>query len=125
MTCGPYRPITLTTYDLRIQTMIALGDTADNLSLKVKLSFDGYISPGRRYAMTVTMKDKDERVVRRERNTIQDLATLNILWPDLGSRGAELWWPVGYGAQNLYTVEAEITLEACDHFFFFSLCVQS
>ncbi|KAF5314882.1 hypothetical protein D9619_007494 [Psilocybe cf. subviscida] len=93
MTCGPYRPITLTTYDLRIQTMIALGDTADNLSLKVKLSFDGHISPGRRYAMTVTMKDKEERVVRREHNTIQDLATLNILWPDLGSRGAELWWP--------------------------------
>jgi len=111
MTCGPYRPITLTTYNLRIQSMIALGSTSNNLSLKVKFDFDGHIAQGERYHIIVTMKDNGERIMHRERNTIQEIASLNILWSDLAFRGAELWWPVGYGTQNLYTVEAEITSE--------------
>lgn len=111
MTCGPYRPITLTTYDLRIRNMIALGSTTESISLNVKLCFDGCISQGSRCDVILTLKDAVGRVMHLERNAIQEVATLDISWHDLASRGAKLWWPVGYGTQNLYTVEAEITLE--------------
>jgi hypothetical protein len=83
----------------------------------VKLLFDGCISQGSRYDIIVTMKDITGRVMHRERNAIQEIATLDLSWNDLASRGAELWWPVGYGDQNLYTIEAEITLEVRSQIF--------
>ena len=107
MTCGPYRPISLITYTARIESANtrASVSVAPALSpaLKVDLAITGDLASVRK--AEVTLKDWRGNLVRAEEVQLAGAADLKdiINW-DLADK-VQLWWPVGYGRQRLYTVD--------------------
>jgi beta-mannosidase len=101
MTCGPWRPINLEIYESRIANLyftstvdeslksaelVARADT-DGTATRVKFS----ISLGGKEIITETVRVDDNHAV----------ASLNIKDP-------ELWYPIRYGRQPLYTLTATL-----------------
>ncbi|KAF8130046.1 glycoside hydrolase [Mycena galopus ATCC 62051] len=96
MTCGPYRPITLKTYTARIkevQTHALLSDE-NAPSLKVDVTLD----PALDASVRVVLSDANKTVLKSE-----DVSVGTAVSWDLKGL-VEPWWPVGYGAQHLYSV---------------------
>ncbi|KAJ7499902.1 glycoside hydrolase [Mycena latifolia] len=105
MTCGPYRPITLKTYTARIeevQTHALLSDD-NSPSLKVDVTLAGTLDPALVASLRVVLSDKDKTVLKSQDVSVADSTNAGVISWDLAGV-VEPWWPVGYGAQNLYTV---------------------
>ncbi|KAJ7688293.1 glycoside hydrolase superfamily [Mycena rosella] len=105
MTCGPYRPITLKTYTARIeelQTHALLSDT-NAPSLKVDVTLAGTLDPALVASLRVVLSDTDNAVLKTQDVPVSGPAHPSAVAWDLAGV-AEPWWPVGYGAQRLYTV---------------------
>lgn len=114
MTCGPYRPITLTTYSTRIQDFHPRTSTSPFIALKVDIELDGNPSADVK-SVLVTLKSADGEVVRSEKCACNlkpepHYVKLDsvVSWDDLQERGVGLWWPFSYGKQVLYDVEVSI-----------------
>ncbi|KAF7331117.1 hypothetical protein MVEN_02452000 [Mycena venus] len=102
MTCGPYRPITLKTYSARIQevyTHALLSD--DNVpSLEVDVTLDGALDA----SLRIVLSDADNKTVLKSEDVpVAGPSLASVVAWDLKGM-VEPWWPVGYGAQLLYTV---------------------
>ncbi len=114
MTCGPYRPITLTTYSTRIHDFYPRTYTSPFITLKVDVELDGSPSTDAK-ALLITLKSVGGEVVRNEKcvcnlQTDSPYAKLDniVSWDDLQEKGVKLWWPFTYGKQALYDVEVSI-----------------
>ncbi|KAJ6544339.1 glycoside hydrolase [Mycena capillaripes] len=102
MTCGPYRPITLKTYTARIkevQTHALLSDS-NTPSLKVDVTLEGTALVT---SLRVVLSDSNKTVLKSQDVPIVGSSTTGSAAWDLAGI-VEPWWPVGYGAQHLYTV---------------------
>jgi beta-mannosidase len=109
MTCGPYRPITLKTYTARIAEVHphALLSAQNSPSLKVDVTLSGTLDPSLVASLRVVLSDAaDDKIVLKSQDApVVAGATTNagvVTWDLAGV--VEPWWPVGYGAQPLYTV---------------------
>ncbi|KAF8875633.1 glycoside hydrolase [Infundibulicybe gibba] len=124
MTCGPYRPIILRTYAARIKnihTRPLLTRTTSSApfspSLKLDVTIDGSVDAIRRLHLIVILAF-DGGIVRREEVPLSPKLTTEgnekglsascvlrdiVNW-DFPASVIEIWWPVGYGKQPLYTV---------------------
>ncbi len=106
MTCGPYRPISLITFNARIESVNTRAHIsaapALSPSLKVDITVGGDVSAVK--GAKVVLKSLDGTVVREEK--VQQVGENAVSW-DLKDR-VQLWWPVGYGSQNLYHVEISL-----------------
>ncbi|KZT69494.1 glycoside hydrolase family 2 protein [Daedalea quercina L-15889] len=120
MTCGPYRPISLVTYTARISSLHARAAVSAAPTLVPSLAVDIEVSGNATRAKAVRIvlkKDGSGDVLREELAPILEWsngASLNkadgvVAW-DLRD-AVHLWWPVGYGQQALYTVEATLLAE--------------
>ncbi|KAH9919171.1 glycoside hydrolase [Epithele typhae] len=113
MTCGPYRPISLITYAVRIQSantraqVSAAPALAPSLKIDIAVAGDAQAVKG----VNVVLKDTDGKTLIGE-----DITSLNFkedrgsslikdLTFDLQDKGIQPWWPVGYGAQTMYNAE--------------------
>ncbi|ORY21893.1 glycoside hydrolase [Naematelia encephala] len=94
---GPDRPVYLRLYESRIQqvTTRARVDPKLQRSLVVDVELQGQAKKGK-----VTLTDAGGKVIKQA-----EIAE-SVSW-DLGE-DVELWWPVGHGAQPLYTVKVEL-----------------
>ena len=125
MTCGPYRPITLTAFRTRLSTLDVQTRVSPAPSLKrsmtIGVRLEGQLSHGA--ALKVSLEDPEtghvvvsqERVlkplVEGRKSALGDI----IGWSSLN---VELWWPVGYGAQKQYKLEATLEDEDVSAFIF-------
>ncbi|KAG6853109.1 hypothetical protein C0991_006799 [Blastosporella zonata] len=114
MTAGPYRPITLKTYSARLNEVhtrasVSFDKTtgAPSPSLKVDVLLEG---SSIFEAVEVVLKDSTGKELKREQkalpnnvNAIPDV----VVW-NLSTEEVKLWWPVGYGEQNLYDVQVSL-----------------
>ena len=107
MTVGPWKPIHLQTYSTRISDLDIRIDVNEDLAAVINVSFT--LTSAEKCIATVQIKKPSGGLL---------IGGSNI--PVTGSRQTEfkcsagtydLWWPVGYGAQPLYTVEVNITDE--------------
>ncbi|KAI0738846.1 glycoside hydrolase [Daedaleopsis nitida] len=111
MTCGPYRAISLITYTARIEsanTRAAVSAApALSPSLKVDVSVSGDVTAVKE--VKVVLKELDGTVIQEQQvqqaasGAAPSLFNDTVSW-DLKDK-VELWWPVGYGRQKLYTID--------------------
>jgi len=104
MTVGPWKPIKLETYQNRIADMYIRTQVSEELDVKLSVSFK--ISEDAPVRTSVVLKKPDGAVESHLQGTsLTDSETFQLQWdPD----HIDLWYPVGYGAQPLYTFELEI-----------------
>jgi beta-mannosidase len=115
MTIGPWRPIALEFYQNRIIELDIRSEVSESLNVKLSGAFTfsektaGYVS----------------FLLKRPDGSLE--VSANKLPVDGGGRAKvkfewragqlELWNPVGYGAQPLYTVEVELTDQVSRNYF--------
>jgi beta-mannosidase len=114
MTCGPYRPIILTTFtahitDVHPRTSVTFNKEAGTYlpALKVDFDIDGASIPNLTTRI-VLRNPQGGNVIRQEDVALgtveKQLVKDAVVWK-LESEEVKLWWPVGYGEQSLYDVE--------------------
>lgn len=118
MTCGPYRPIHLITYNARISALHSKAIVSTDLaaSLKIDASFIGDLFAVK--GLSVLFKDSSGNVIKQSDFTLtlhgmEGEKTDIVAW-SLGQDTVKLWWPVGYGSQELYDVEVSLLGEVYD-----------
>lgn len=102
MTVGPWKPISLHTYQNRITDFDVRSQVSE--ALDIKLSADFTFSEKAPGIVSFVLKKPDGTVeVSSDLSTDGGRANTAFDW-DAGK--LDLWYPVGYGAQPLYTAEA-------------------
>ncbi|KAJ7124468.1 glycoside hydrolase superfamily [Mycena epipterygia] len=103
MTCGPYRPITLKTYTARIaevQTHALLSEE-NSPSFKVDVTLAGTLDAVA--SLRIALSDADKTVLKSQDVPVASSPIVGAVTWDLAGT-VKPWWPVGYGAQHLYSV---------------------
>jgi hypothetical protein len=100
MTVGPWKPILIHTYESRISDVdIRTSFNGDSISLDVDLD----ASPAIQGEAVFNLKGLDKTFKADIDKNGHAKATLSLSTNDV-----ELWFPVGYGGQKLYELEASI-----------------
>ncbi|KAH7070031.1 glycoside hydrolase superfamily [Paraphoma chrysanthemicola] len=106
LTCGPWKPISIETYECRISDLSVsymLGSDLKSAKVTAKATSTG---PLRRATLTVASKESNhivsQKVVKIDANGND--AALDVT---LDLNDIELWWPRGYGAQALYQIRLD------------------
>ncbi|KAG6814920.1 hypothetical protein H0H93_011645 [Arthromyces matolae] len=115
MTAGPYRPITLTTYSARlteIKTRALVESDKETGLLSPTLKLNVVLEGSPVYeGLEVILKDTNGKEIKTQRVELQSRITnlQDVVHWELASDDVKLWWPVGYGEQNLYDVTVVLT----------------
>ncbi|KAI0952282.1 hypothetical protein AcV7_008145 [Taiwanofungus camphoratus] len=105
MTAGPWKPISLETYEARITDIDIRSKVSEDLSANLDVNFT--LSRDDRSIASVTLKGPDGSMVIGQSSI--KISNSNARAQFKLSPGAyELWYPVGYGKQPVYTVEIEV-----------------
>jgi beta-mannosidase len=109
MTTGPWRPISLQTYDVRITDLRVQTEVPESLDVAIKVSVE-VSSPTSQ--TVVALKDQKGKIVRQSDLLKVKDGKAEVVFS--GSKGEfDLWYPVGYGKQPMYTVEAQAINKVC------------
>ncbi|KAI9772125.1 MAG: hypothetical protein M1840_001414 [Geoglossum simile] len=101
LTCGPWRPINIETYESRIADLYFTIDVDPSLKSATIIAKADVEGSAEVVKFDIFLKDK---VVSTETAYVtQGTATATFL-----TRHPELWYPVGYGPQPLYTLTARL-----------------
>lgn len=105
MTVGPWKPIRLETYSLRISDVDIRPRVNEKLVTNVDVSFE--LSRSSEFVAAVHIMDPDGKMVIGQSNMVikGDRAEAHF---KLSAGVLELWYPVGYGKQPIYNVEIKI-----------------
>ncbi|KAF5390641.1 hypothetical protein D9757_002653 [Collybiopsis confluens] len=110
MTCGIYRPVIFTTYDICIDDLTTSAFVDDGLrcSLKVGASFKGNMNVIRDFV--IILKDLRESTSIKSANVSvrEAISSVTLVHWTFEADEVSLWWPTGFGEQQLYGVELSI-----------------
>lgn len=103
MTTGPWKPIKLEVYHNRIADIDIRSDVSENLDVNLTAKLQTSVKSEGSYA-TFALKRPDGTVEKVAENISlgNGRAEIDFEWK---AGELELWFPVGYGSQPLYTVE--------------------
>ncbi|KAF9058147.1 glycoside hydrolase family 2 protein [Panaeolus papilionaceus] len=103
MTTGPWKPIKLEVYHNRIADIDIRSDVSENLDVNLTAELQTSVKSEGTY-VTFTLKRPDGTVekVAEKIDLGNGSAEIDFEWK---AGELELWYPVGYGSQPLYTVE--------------------
>ncbi|KIY73725.1 glycoside hydrolase family 2 protein [Cylindrobasidium torrendii FP15055 ss-10] len=106
MTVGPWKPIYIESYTNSISDLFIKTDVSEALDVNLAISLSrSEHTPG---GASVTLKAPDGSIVGDwKRDALDDKNVYDIEQKFEAGR-LQLWYPVGYGKQPLYTVEATI-----------------
>lgn len=105
MTCGPWRPIVLEEYSVKISDLccrVSVDTIKNTASVKVSLETEGGCSGG-----PIKLTIFDPNGIATDEPTFLTLDG-NRTETTVVIREAQFWWPIGYGRQNLYAVSADL-----------------
>ncbi|KAH9948346.1 glycoside hydrolase family 2 protein [Amylocystis lapponica] len=108
MTAGPWKPISLETYTARITDVDVRTRVAEDLSANLDVSFS--LSSEDHSIASVSLKGPDGTPVASQTSIKISHSTARAQFK-LSAGTFELWYPVGYGKQPLYTIEVEVADE--------------
>ncbi|KZT29317.1 glycoside hydrolase family 2 protein [Neolentinus lepideus HHB14362 ss-1] len=102
MTVGPWRSIYLHVYTTHISSLFARTSVSSSLTSSLSVSFS--LSHKIASTASMTLKDAEGKTIAQQ-NKVQVKDGEGEVKFELGSGQVELWYPVGYGTQPIYTVE--------------------
>ncbi|TRM61591.1 glycoside hydrolase family 2 protein [Schizophyllum amplum] len=105
ITVGPWKSVFLHSYDIRIADLHVRSAVDENLNVAMTASFRvaGYASP---FTANLALKDSSGAIIVSSDVPVEsDTGEVQFSF-EVGQ--IQLWYPVGYGAQPLYTVELEL-----------------
>lgn len=111
MTVGPWRPIYLKCYTASIDDLDVRADVTPKLdcSLSACVTFAG--AKGVIHNISAVLRDFTGRVVREESRPLSasevSIEEASVFW-EFKDGEVELWWPIKYGKQALYTLEVTV-----------------
>jgi beta-mannosidase len=108
MTVGPWKPIGLHTYNTKIVDIDVRSKISERLD--VDLTVDFSLSTLTSGLASVTLRDSLGVQVAEENNMKATLEPLRAEFT-FSAGFLDLWYPVGYGKQPLYTVEVKLADE--------------
>lgn len=113
MTVGPWKPIRLHAYTTRISDLhikSLLSETLDSVKFDISLVASGTLPSTPLKARIDIQKFDGSKLASHGRvDEIEvDATGRGSLVLELGKEEIELWWPLGYGAQPLYTFEVTL-----------------
>ncbi|ESK93576.1 glycoside hydrolase family 2 protein [Moniliophthora roreri MCA 2997] len=114
-TCGPYRPVTLRSYNVSISDVYPRGIVTNGkeIVLKLDVTLKGNLNgakllkvslAGRNGGSVIKSADVPLSLSEEGEREVKDI----LHWPHLEKEGVELWWPAGYGSQTLYDVKVDV-----------------
>lgn len=106
MTVGPWKPIRLETYVTRITDIDIRPKVNEKLGAAVDVTFE--LSREDHSVASVSVKDPEGKVVIGQSN-IPIRSHKAEAHFKLSPGVIELWYPVGYGKQPIYSVQLQIT----------------
>ena len=110
LTVGPWQPITLEIYDLKIQNVYARAHVRDDLSAEFKVTVDleGTVSNA---SVKIELSSPSGEKLQTYRAKV-DGREVNASW-EFESDELDLWWPYQIGKPNLHTVNVEVEQVSC------------
>lgn len=102
MTVGPWKPITLMTYTTRIAEVDVRTDVSDNLDA-LTLAAEVTLSSSFTGVIEVQVKSPTGEAVASDRLTVSN-SKIAKYEKSFGRGDVDLWFPVGYGKQSLYSL---------------------
>ena len=108
MTVGPWKPIKLEAYSTRIADVDVRVDVSEDLDaqLDTRIAFSGAVSG----TAVIELKNPAGDVVHSERLAVRDAKAAHFQ-KTFASNELELWYPVGYGKQPLYSLHMTLFYE--------------
>ncbi|KAF8320927.1 glycoside hydrolase [Clavulina sp. PMI_390] len=115
MTVGPWKPIFLHAYtahiaDAHIKTV--LSEALDSATLNISLDVSGAELASEGLGAVVTVLKPDGTVAVTQTASLSTTETSGVLKSkldiELAKDDIQLWYPIGYGAQPVYTVNVEV-----------------
>ena len=106
MTAGPWKPIRLETYATRIADLDVRPRVDEKLSATVDIAFA--LSKAGAHMANVSIKDPEGKVVIGQTNIPVSSEQAEAHFK-LSPGVFDLWYPVGYGKQPIYSVVIQIT----------------
>lgn len=110
MTCGPWRPIKVHSYCARVLSNridIELEAPYTQPKLRAEIEVDAVVEGEESGSAVVSITSPDGKVLRNETQSLTLTGKVNIDW-SFAAGEVDLWWPVGEGAQPLYTLRVDI-----------------
>lgn len=108
MTVGPWKPVSLQCYENRIIDLDVRSDISE--ALDVKLTADFIFSEKTSGVVSFVLKAPDGSIEVSAMEIPTGTGYAKIAF-DFAAGQLDLWYPVGYGEQPLYTVEVELANE--------------
>ncbi|KAG9093828.1 hypothetical protein FS749_013657 [Ceratobasidium sp. UAMH 11750] len=105
-TIGPWRPITLETYAIRLSDVRVRQDVKEDLSAELSVEFE-VSEKTSDLSAAVVLKSSAGAVAKTADAEIKDGRAVAEF--KLAKGDVELWYPVGYGKQALYTVDIQVS----------------
>ncbi|KIJ70008.1 glycoside hydrolase family 2 protein [Hydnomerulius pinastri MD-312] len=106
MTVGPWKPINLHTYNVYLADVDIRSAVSE--ALDVKVTVDLTLSEKSSGSASVTLKNPQGGVVHTEKNLKVESGNARAEFK-FSSGELDLWYPVHYGKQPLYTVEVAVS----------------
>ncbi|EEB97024.1 hypothetical protein MPER_03741 [Moniliophthora perniciosa FA553] len=114
-TCGPYRPVTLRSYDVSISDIYPHGIVTNGkeMAFKLDVTLKGNLNNAKSLKVSLARRNGSSVIKSADvplslseegEHEVKDI----LHWPHLEKEGVELWWPAGYGSQMLYDVKVDV-----------------
>lgn len=108
MTVGPWKPITLETYESRIVEMDIRSQLSEALDVKLTAVCTFSETTSSHTSFVLRRPDGSIEVSANKIPVSGRQVSVDFEWQ---AGELQLWYPVGYGSQPLYTVEVELADE--------------
>ena len=105
MTVGPWKPISLHAYDMRIVDVDIRCRVSETLDAEAIVNVE--LSENITGLISITFNDANGTLVRRHDGTTVKSGRSSVLF-NFSAGEVDLWYPVHYGKQPLYTAEVQI-----------------
>ena len=113
MTAGPWKPIKLETYTARIADVDVRARVAEDLSATLDVNFT--LTREDHSIASISLKSAEGSLVAGQ-NSVRIAQSGAKATFKLSAGTYDLWYPVGYGKQPLYTVEITVADQVRVHF---------